>query len=59
VEPARLAEALGSIASDRQETEERSRLGLELVQSRHSTAAVLDSFLSQFRVGEVSSIPVR
>jgi glycosyltransferase involved in cell wall biosynthesis len=59
VEPARLAEALGSIASDRRETEERSRLGLELVQSRHSTAAVLDSFLSQFRVGEVSSIPVR
>jgi hypothetical protein len=59
VEPARLAEALVRIAGDRQEIEQRSRRGLELVQTRHSSAAVLDGFLSQFRVGEVSSLPVR
>jgi hypothetical protein len=59
VEPARLAEALSRMAADRDETEKLSRRGLELVQTRHSTAAVLDGFLSQFRAGEVSSIPVR
>jgi glycosyl transferase family 1 len=58
-EPERLAEALRRIAADREETEKRARLGVELVQTRHSTAAVLDGFLSQFRPDEVSSIPAR
>jgi glycosyltransferase involved in cell wall biosynthesis len=54
VHPERLAEALRRIGNDRQATKERSRRGLELVRTRHSTAAVLDGFLTSFRSPEVS-----
>jgi glycosyltransferase involved in cell wall biosynthesis len=59
VQPERLAEALGRIAGDRRETEERSRRGLELVRRQHSTTAVLDGFLTSFRAREVSPLPAR